>query len=381
MSRTEAQEEVIGDKAVPELRRIEATVGGMTCASCAVRVQRTLGRQSGVAAAGVNYATGQATVTYDPAVTDIDTLTGVVDHIGYELTLVRPPEAEEARSWLLRVIVAGPLAVVVFVLLLVSMDSTWARWTAGVLTLPIEFWAGWPFLRSAATRARHLEANMDTLIAIGTLAAFGFSAYELAAGGPLYFDSAALIVAFLLVGRYFEARARGKAGAAIQALLELGAKEARLIVDGAERMVPVDQVRVGDLLRVRPGEKIPVDGRITAGGSAVDESMLTGESVPVDKAVGDLVAGAAINQQGELIVEATAVGADTALAHIVRLVNDAQGSKAPVQRLADQVAAIFVPVVLAISIVTLGVWWLTGNASSGLVAAVAVLIIACPCAL
>jgi cation-transporting ATPase V len=210
----------------------------------------------------------------------------------------------------------------------------------------------------------------------------GWCTSELFAGGPLYFDSAALIIAFLLVGRYFEARARGKAGAAIQALLELGAKEARLIVEGAERMVPVDQVRVGDLLRVRPGEKIPVDGRITAGGSAVDESMLTGESVPVDKGVGDLVAGAAINQQGELIVEATAVGADTALAHIVRLVNNAQGSKAPVQRLADQVAGIFVPVVLAISIVTLGVWSLAvGNASAGLVAAVAVLIIACPCAL
>ncbi len=380
MSRTEAQEEVVTDSAVPELRRIEAGVGGMTCASCAVRVQRTLGRQPGVAAA-VNYATGRATVTYDPALTDFDTLAGAVDHIGYELTLVRAPEAQEARSWLLRVVVAGPLAVVVFVLLLVSMDSTWARWTAGVLTVPIEFWAGWPFLSSAATRARHLEANMDTLIAIGTLAAFGFSAYELVAGGPLYFDSAALIIAFLLVGRHFEARARGRGSAAIQALLELGAKEARLVVDGGERMVAVDQVRVGDLLRVRPGEKIPVDGRITAGGSAVDESMLTGESVPVDKGVGDPVAGAAINQQGELIVEATAVGADTALAHIVRLVNDAQGSKAPVQRLADQVAGIFVPVVLAISIVTLGVWWLTGNASAGLVAAVAVLIIACPCAL
>src|SRR6267378_2708754 len=232
MSRTPSSAPAAADVR-PELHRVEAMVEGMTCASCAARVQRTLGRQSGVAAAGVNYATRQATVTYDPSVTDMDTLAGAVDHIGYQLTLIRAPEAEEARSWLRRVVVAGPLAVAVFVLLLVSMDSTWARWTAGVLTLPIEFWAGWPFLRSAATRARHFEANMDTLIAIGTLAAFGFSAYELLAGGPLYFDSAALIIAFLLVGRYFEARARGKAGAAIQALLELGAKEASIIVDGA----------------------------------------------------------------------------------------------------------------------------------------------------
>ncbi|MGQ0521123.1 MAG: copper-translocating P-type ATPase, partial [Actinomycetota bacterium] len=265
------------------------------------------------------------------------------------------------------------------------MHEPWARWSAFALTVPVQFWAGYPFLHQAALRARARQANMDTLIAIGTLAAFAYSAVNVAFGphhSDHYFDTSALIIAFLLLGRYFEARARGKASSAIRALLELGAKEARVLVDGGERLVPVEKVTVGDLLRVRPGEKIPVDAEVVDGRSAVDESMLTGESVPVDKRPGDRVAGATINAQGALTVRATAVGADTALARIVRLVEEAQGTKAPVQRLADRVSGVFVPFVLALALVTFAGWWLlAGDAGAGLVAAVAVLIIACPCAL
>src|SRR6266568_1344698 len=224
---------------------------------------------------------------------------------------------------------------------------------------------------------------MDTLIAMGTLAAYGFSVEQLLTGGmDLYFEAAAVIIAFLVLGRYVEARAKGRAGQAIRALLELGAKQARVLRDGQEVLVPVEQVAVGDLLRVRPGEKIPTDGEVVAGASAVDESMLTGESVPVDKTAGDAVAGATINAGGVLTVRATRVGADTALGQIVRLVADAQASKGSIQRLADQVAAVFVPTVLAIALVTFTAWALLGHDPlQGLVAAVSVLIIACPCAL
>lgn len=363
-------------------------VGGMTCGSCAARVQKTLGRQDGVRLATVNFATGKAHVAFDPDVVDLDSLTAAVDKIGYELTAPEPAsvhadqEAAEQAKWLRRVVIAWPLGLVVMALSMLWMDQTWARWTVAALTVPVQFVVGWPFLSTAAERARNRTANMDTLIAIGTLAAFTFSTVRLFSGGDLYFDTAALIIAFLVLGRYFEARARQRASGAIRSLLELGAKEATIIVDGAEQTVPIDQVRRGDLIRVRPGEKIPVDGEVTDGASAVDESMLTGESVPVDKIVGDHVAGATINAQGVLTVRATAVGTDTALAQMVRLIEDAQASKAPVQRLADQVAAVFVPVVMAIALATFGVWWLVvGNPVAGVVAAVAVLIVACPCAL
>ena len=373
----------------PEIREADLAVTGMTCASCAARIEKVLSRQPGVHRAGVNFATGHATVAFEAGSTDSTALAAAVVRIGYgavPVSATSPQAADddgaEAAAWLRRVLVAWPLGVAVFLLLLVAMDQPWARWTAGALTVPIQFWAGWPFLRSAAVRARRLEATMDTLIAIGTLAAFTFSAWRLVTGGDLYFDTAALIIAFLLLGRYFEARARGQASSAIRALLELGAKEARLVVDGSEQMVPADQVVVGDLVRVRPGEKVPVDGEVVDGRSAVDESMLTGESVPVDKAPGDRVAGATINRQGLLTVRATAVGADTALAQIIRLVEEAQGGKAPVQRLADRVAGVFVPAVMAVALATFVGWWLVGgDPTQGLVAAVAVLIIACPCAL
>ncbi len=368
------------------------SVSGMTCGSCAARVEKVLSRQDGVAHAGVNFATERATVVFDAQQVDVGDLVDAVAKIGYGLTSADDSsasddvDAEESveRLWLRRVVLAWPLALTVLVLSLFFMNDTWARWSAFALAIPVQFWAGYPFLHQAAVRARARQANMDTLIAIGTLAAFTFSAYNVAFG-PLssdhYFDTSALIIAFLLLGRYFEARAKGRASSAIRTLLELGAKEARLVVDGEERMVPVDQVRVGDTLAVRPGEKIPVDAEVVGGRSAVDESMLTGESVPVDKQPGDRVAGATINASGALTVRATAVGTDTALAQIVRLIEQAQGTKAPVQRLADRISGIFVPVVLALAAATFVGWWATGDASGGLVAAVAVLIIACPCAL
>ena len=376
-------------------QEVELNVSGMTCGSCAARVQKTLGRQSGVERADVNFATQRATVVFDPAQVALDDLVAAVGKIGYGLAPASPTsapteqgpdtEAELQRLWFRRVVVSWPLGLVVLYLSLFHMMDPWARYSALVLTVPVQFWAGWPFIHQAAVRAKSFTANMDTLIAMGTLAAFFFSAFQILFGphhSDHYLDSAALIIAFLLLGRYFEARAKGRASKAIKALLELGAKEARLLVDGEERMVPVEQVKVGDLLRVRPGEKIPVDGEVADGASAVDESMLTGESVPVDKKPGDTVAGATINTEGVLTIRATAVGGDTALAQIVRLVEEAQGSKAPVQRLADRISGIFVPVVALIALGTFLGWWLVaGDANTGLVAAVAVLIIACPCAL
>jgi copper-transporting P-type ATPase V len=374
---------------------VDLAVEGMTCGSCAARVQRVLERRDGVTGAEVNFASGRARVRVDPRAVGTDELLAAVAAIGYGAELVGAeevrsadddPEAGARRAWLWRVVVAWPPTLVVVWLAMFSgdlMHEPWARWTQLVLATPVQFVVGWPFLREMGRRARHLSANMDTLIGIGTLAAFGFSTVELLRGGmELYFEVAAAIVAFLVLGRYFEARAKGRAGRAIRALLELGAKEARVLRDGAEVMVPVEEVALGDLLRVRPGEKVPVDGEVTDGSSAVDESMLTGESVPVDKRPGDQVAGATINASGALTVRATAVGADTALSQIIRLVQDAQTGKAPVQRLADRISAVFVPVVLGVALVTFAAWtMLAGDATSGLVAAVAVLIIACPCAL
>jgi len=371
---------------------VEVVVSGMTCGSCAARVEKVLSRQEGVEHAAVNFATGRATVVLDPTRADVDGLVAAVGKIGYGLAPAAPTaeaevdtEARLQRMWLRRVLVAWPLGLAVLVLSMVFMHEPWARWAAFALAGPVQFWAGWPFLHQAAVRARARQANMDTLIAIGTLAAFAFSAYNVALGpshSDHYFDTSALIIAFLLLGRYFEARARGRASSAIRALLELGAKEARLVVDGEEQLVPVERVQVGDVVLVRPGEKIPVDAEVIDGRSAVDESMLTGESLPVDKQSGDRVAGATVNAQGALMLRATAVGADTALAQIVRLIEEAQGTKAPVQRLADRISAVFVPMVLALAAVTfLGWWLLAGDPGDGLVAAVAVLIIACPCAL
>jgi cation-transporting ATPase V len=374
---------------IPVTEQIEMSVEGMTCASCAARVEKTLGRQSGVDAARVNLAANRATVLYRQDAVSVQQLEDAIRRIGYKLTPLEPESVEaegvherDQRVWWRRVLWSWPLGLLVLVLSLFYMEEAWARWSALALTVPVQFVAGWPFIKTAADRARTFSANMDTLIAIGTLAAFLYSTYEVFAGGDLYFDTAALIIGFIVLGRYFEARAKGRASSAIRKLLELGAKEACVVVDGEEQTVPVERVEVDDIVRVRPGEKIPVDGVVASGYSAVDESMLTGESMPVEKKEGDTVAGATINTNGVLTIRVTAVGRDTALAQIVRLVQEAQGSKAPVQRLADRVSAVFVPAVMLVAVATFVGWWIAaGDPGAGLVAAIAVLIIACPCAL
>jgi copper-transporting P-type ATPase V len=390
---------------------LDFAVSGMTCGSCASRVQRTLGKQPAVARAEVNFATKTAHVDLTsgegtPEV--IDSLVAAVGKAGYRLRPAtsgasrgvaapatpespapaaepEPPdeEAEAQRSWGWRVPIAWPLGLAIMVLayLPAATVAPWGPWAQLALATPAQFVIGWPFLREAARRAVRFSANMDTLVALGTLAAYTFSVTQLTRqGGHLYFETSALLIAFLVLGRYLEARAKRRAGTAIRALLELGAKQARVIRDGAEVMVPAEQVLVGDVLRVRPGEKIPTDGEVIDGTSAVDESMLTGESVPVDKRIGDQVAGATINTSGSLTVRATAVGTDTALAQIAALVTAAQAGKGQAHRLADRISAVFVPTVLGLAIATcLGWWLLGGNPTQGVIAAVAVLIVACPC--
>ena len=371
---------------------IDFSVEGMTCGSCAARVQRVLAKTDGVADAEVNLATGRAHLTLQRPLPTAE-LQARVARIGYGLTPLAEtpgggddPDERARRSWRRRVWLVAPAAVFAVATMLAGPtlmeDPGWRLALFAVATL-VQFGIGWPFLREAARRSRRGAANMDTLIAVGTLTAYGFSVVQLLTGGmELYFETAILLIAFLTLGRYLEARARGRAGQAIRALLELGAKQARVLRDGAEVLVPVEQVTVGDLLRIRPGEKVHVDGEVLEGASAVDESMLSGDSVPVDKAPGDRVAGATVNASGVLTVRATAVGADTALAQIVRLVEQAQAGKGQLQRLADRISAVFVPLVMAVAALTFTGWALLGgDPAQGLTAAVAVLIIACPCAL
>jgi cation-transporting ATPase V len=263
-----------------------------------------------------------------------------------------------------------------------GIGGAWGGWLQALLATPVEFWLGAQFHRAALARARSLDTNMDTLVSVGTLAAYGYSCVALFQGAPLFFDTAAVIVTLILLGRTLEARAKGRASAAIRKLLELGVKEASLLRDGREVRIPIDQVTPGDLLVVRPGEKVPTDGVIVEGASSFDESMLTGESIPVDREPGEEVFGASVNGEGRVVIRATLVGNDTALAQIVRLVERAQASKAPVQHLVDRVAGVFVPVVLAIGALTLGAWLVLGaDVAVSIRNAVAVLIIACPCAL
>ncbi|CAN5878610.1 copper-translocating P-type ATPase [soil metagenome] len=381
------------------------SVGGMTCGSCAARIQSRLAKQPGVTDAEVNFASSRARVSTDGSA-DVGDLVDAVGKIGYELQVLGDPstggprgdsaeqkaqaaeDAEDAHRhmWKVRAFATLPAALLMISTMAyhdLAMMNQWLRWGQFAIATPVQLWAGWPFLREATRRARRFTANMDTLIAIGTSAAYLFSTVQLFTGGhELYFEAQVVIIAFILLGRYLEARAKGRAGKAIRALLELGAKEARVIRDGVEEMIPVDQVVAGDLLRVRPGEKIPTDGEVTDGASAVDESMLTGESMPVEKTAGSTVAGATINTSGVLTVRATAVGSDTALAQIVRMVEDAQTGKSSAQRLADRVSAVFVPIVILIAVATFAGWsTLGGDPTAGLLAAVAVLIIACPCAL
>jgi len=374
-----------GTQATKELR---LDLEGMTCASCAARIERRLNKLEGVEAT-VNFATEQATVRCDASLA-VDELVRAVESVGYHAQSSAPaheahdhdePVAVLRRRLVAAIVLTMPVALLAMVPPLRFPD--W-QWVALVLSTPVVFYSGIGFHRAALKSGRHLAATMDTLISMGTLAAWMWSTVVLIAGAATdtYFEVAAVITTLILLGRYLEARAKSRSSEAIRKLLELGAKEARVLKDGEEVLVPVGELRVGDLFVVRPGEKIATDGVVEEGASAVDQSMLTGESVPVEVEPRAEVAGATINSYGRLLVRATKVGADTALAQIARLVEAAQSGKAPVQRLADRVSAIFVPVVIVISLATLIGWLAFGaGAATAFTAAVAVLIIACPCAL
>src|SRR3954452_24199585 len=361
---------------------------GMTCASCAARIERTLNKVGGVEAT-VNFATETASVRFDPSVVAPGQLTAAVERIGYRAQLRDELRGEHAahehEAMPLRLLAALVLSVPLLLMAMIPpLQFTGWEWVSLVLATPVVFWSGTQFHRVALLSARHRAATMDTLVSLGTLAAWTWSIVVLLTGviEDTYFEAAAVITALILLGRYFEARAKRRSGAAIRALLELGAKEARLLRDGKEISVPVEQLAVGDLVVVRPGEKVATDGVVVEGSSAVDQSMLTGEPVPVEVGPGSEVAGATINTSGRLVVRSTKVGADTALAQIARLVEQAQAGKASVQRLVDRISAIFVPVVILIALATLGGWLLSGaSASTAFTAAVSVLIIACPCAM
>ncbi|HKS99847.1 MAG TPA: HAD-IC family P-type ATPase, partial [Rugosimonospora sp.] len=359
--------------------QVELEIGGMTCASCAARIEKKLNRLDGVTAT-VNFATEKASVAYPPGVAPAD-LIAVVEQTGYtaRLPVAQTSTVDDGRRRLLASLV---LAVPVVVLGMVR-PAGWG-WVAAVLATPVVGYGGWPFHRAALANARHAAATMDTLISVGTLAAFTWSVVALLTGrtDALYFEVAAAVTVFILAGRFFEARAKRRAGAALRALLELGAKDVAVLRDGTEQRVPAGDLRVGERFVVRPGEKVATDGVVTEGTSAVDASMLTGESVPVEVGPGDPVVGATVNAGGRLVVRATRVGGETQLAQMARLVEQAQHGKARVQRLADRISGVFVPAVIALSLATLAGWLLAGRgAPAAFTAAVAVLIIACPCAL
>ncbi|MFE9339740.1 heavy metal translocating P-type ATPase [Streptomyces sp. NPDC007063] len=400
---------------------VELTIGGMTCASCAARVEKKLNRMDGVSA-GVNYATEKAKVSMADGVRVAD-LIATVEATGYTAAPPAPRRPEpapehggegpppvdgggddELRTLRERVIGSVVLAVPVIAMAMIpALQFTYWQWLSLTLAAPVVVWGAWPFHRAAWTNARHGAATMDTLVSLGTSAAllwslwalfFGTAGmpgmthpFELSIGrsdgaGNIYLEAAAGVTAFILAGRYFEARSKRKAGAALRALLELGAKEVTVLRDGRELRIRTEELTVGDRFVVRPGEKIATDGTVTEGSSAVDSSMLTGESVPVEVGVGDGVTGATLNAGGRLVVEATRVGSDTQLARMAALVEDAQNGKAAAQRLADRISAVFVPVVIVLALATLGGWLVAGaGATAAFTAAVAVLIIACPCAL
>ncbi|HTW41917.1 MAG TPA: cation-translocating P-type ATPase [Solirubrobacteraceae bacterium] len=425
MSTREIAEPALADTAAldspPEL--VELDIAGMSCGSCAARIQRALSQQPGVRDARVNYATARASVELEPHTLAVDELIETVHRAGYDASPAAPSageqaqvfaalehsEAREQASLLRRIALAVPLAATIAALTYLAPHDTAVRWICAALAVPVQFWCGLPFLRAAWNRARARSTNMDTLIALSTLASFTYSTVMLLTASPVYergvpigrfdmpldYDMGAIIIAALLIARWCEAKARASSGRAVRELARLGATQARLVdredSQAPERLVAVERVRRGEVFRVRPGDRVPVDGIVIDGSSAVDESMLTGESLPVEKGVGALITGATVNLDGVLLARATAVGADTALSHLVALVERAQASKPHVQRLADAIARVFVPAVLVLAALTALAWVLTGQGLQGMFAsmhlergidaAVAVLIVACPCAL
>jgi Cu+-exporting ATPase len=393
--------------ATPTAQRLDLPIEGMTCASCATRIERRLNRIEGVRAS-VNYATEQASVSFDADRVTPGELVAAVEDAGYGARLPgveRAGDDDPTRALRLRLTVAAVLSVPVLALAMIpALQFDYWQWLSLALATPVVFWAGWQFHEAAWQNLRHRAATMDTLISLGTLTAWGWSVIALcflgagkaamrmpfelitprdAGGDTIYFEVAAVVTTFMLLGRYFEARAKRRSGAALRALLELGAKDVAVLdAGGRERRVPIGELQVGDRFVVRPGEKIATDGVVEEGSSAVDQALLTGESIPVEKHPGDEVVGATVNLGGRLVVRAVEVGASTALAQIGRLVSEAQTGKAPVQRLADRVSAIFVPIVLALAAATLCFWLIDGASPAfAITTAVAVLIIACPCAL
>lgn len=397
----------------PSATSVELEIGGMTCASCAMRIEKKLNRLDGVTAT-VNYATEKATVTAPEGV-DTALLIAEVEKTGYTAVVPAPPAPEGAQpdgeqpdpeltALRHRLIASVVLTVPVIAMAMIpALQFTYWQWLSLALAGPVIVWAAWPFHKAAWINLRHGAATMDTLISMGTIAALLWSLYALFFGtagmpgmthpfeltvapsdgaGNIYLEVGAGVTTFILAGRYFEKRSKRQAGAALRALLELGAKEVAVLRQGVETRIPTSELRVGDAFVVRPGEKIATDGVVVSGTSAVDASMLTGESVPVEVGAGDAVTGATVNAGGRLVVRATRIGADTQLAQMARLVEEAQTGKAEVQRLADRISGIFVPIVIVIALGTLGVWLGAGfPASAAFTAAVAVLIIACPCAL
>ena len=396
-----------------QVERLELPIEGMTCSSCAGRVEKSLNQLDGVEAT-VNFATERATVEFDPVQVEPEQLVGAVESVGYAASLPAPAGAEQEAGETesdptddlrRRLIFAAALSLPVLLLAMIEplQFENW-QWLSLQLATPVVLWAGWPFHKAAWQNLRHGAATMDTLISLGTLAALGWSLYALffgdagmpgmkmafelvtergAGADEIYLEVGAVVTTFILAGRYFEARAKRRAGAALEALLDLGAKEVALLdEDGSERQVSIEELKAGNRFVVRPGEKVATDGVVESGNSAVDQSLVTGEPVPVEVGPGDEVVGATINVGGRLVVRATRIGEETALAQIARLVTEAQSGKAPVQRLADRVSAIFVPIVIALAVGTLGFWLGNGaGAAFAFTAAVAVLIIACPCAL
>ncbi|MXM62791.1 heavy metal translocating P-type ATPase [Streptomyces sp. HUCO-GS316] len=409
-------ETTVPGRAPAPLSEVELSIGGMTCASCAARVEKKLNRMDGVAAT-VNFATEKAKVSYADGIAVAD-LIATVEKTGYTAEEPPPPSAAAGESagetapaadgelLILRQRLYVSLALTAPVVLMAMIPAlqfdNW-QWLSLTLAAPVVAWGAFPFHRAAWTNVRHGAATMDTLVSIGTLAALGWSVWALFfghAGMPgmrhgfeftvsrgdgassIYLEAAAGVTAFILAGRYLEARSKRTAGAALRALMELGARDVSVLRNGTEVRIPVSQLAVGDRFVVRPGEKVATDGTVVEGASAVDASMLTGESVPVDVTVGDAVTGATVNAGGRLVVEATRIGADTQLARMAKLVEDAQNGKAAVQRLADRISGVFVPAVIVIAFATFGVWLgATGDTVAAFTAAVAVLIIACPCAL
>ena len=373
-----------------DTRDVVFKVTGMTCGSCVARIEQVLARQDGVDGAVVDLASNQARVTLTPT-GSAERISDAVADIGYTMSAIRPDrrprdveadDADDRRAGLRRFVIAAALALPTIVLGMAGSGDGWTAWTQAVLSAAVVLWAGRSFHQVAWKRLRHGGVSMDTLISLGTLASWLYSLWALGAGEPLFFETAAAIVMFVLLGRYLEARAKGRASQAVSRLLELGGREARVLRNGTWTTLPIEDIVVGDHVEVVPGGRVPVDGTVIEGAGAVDESMLTGEPVPVAREVGDRVVGGTVNQTGRLVVRVTEVGDDTVLAEVVRIVEAARASKAPIQRLADRVSGVFVPAVVMVAVGALAGWMLaTGDLTTALRNAVAVLIIACPCAL